>query len=206
MIAWFRRTTGRAFLGMLVVTACVSAFDYLYAPTPIIRARLPLLLTGAAVGVLIALLTLTAEIGIALFSNASANARREREERFAPRGFPARVGALCFSAVAEEVLFRGYLFNTLLPQGFLWAWMAHAAATLTAFALGRKHLSWTIIRFLQANALLYLFFLTRSLAACIASHLVIEILEMLLLPLAVLAAQKLRKPRSRNVWMAAAIK
>jgi membrane protease YdiL (CAAX protease family) len=180
---WLRRSLFRQAAALLLAALAAAALDRWLAPTPLVRFHEDLLLQGAVAGCFIAAVAATLHaIGFWRPRSGYAEALGKLREKGSPDEFTS--AGMLFIGAAEEVLFRGYVFNALLAFGAGWAFALHGAAALLSHYAGRDVWIWTLVRVVEAQLLAYLYFVTRSLTACVTAHLVIAVLEEIFVRLA----------------------
>lgn len=174
---WLRHSLRRQFLALVGMSICAALLDYWIAPTPLLRLKAALVVQGLVAGFLISFVVLILHLVGFLFERTNhLNTLRQKRDRFLSPDPWTFTGVFFFFA-AEEVLFRGYILNPLLPLGIPLAIILHAVAAFVFLYAGPRAWLWTFIRLVEFCFLGYLFTLTRSLAACVAAHTLIAAVE-----------------------------
>lgn len=174
---WLRHSLRRQLFALVGMSIGAALLDYWITPTPLLRLKTALVVQGLFAGLLISFVVLTLHLIGFLFERTNhLSALRQLRTRF-PSHDPWIFTGVFFFFAAEEVFFRGYVLNPLLPLGIPLAITLHALLAFVFLYAGRRAWLWTFVQLVEFCFLGYLFALTRSLAACVAAHVVVAALE-----------------------------
>ena len=151
--------------------------DYFFASTPPLRGKGIFLIQGLVAGIFISAVIFILEILSMLLLRTSRTIFEEYEEKKAPQDLFARVGALGFVPIAEEVFFRGYILNVLTPMGTLIALTLHGFINIPFFYAGRRFVLALVFKIIELSLLGYAFLETKSLALCVIASVVCSLLQ-----------------------------